>query len=212
MEKTRQIYSKVLSILRTYDLKYKKSYLEKRSNEIINHYDKSLEYFQKRFKANYDQEKLKDIHDLINKQKYSLDELVKDIQNPLLLGITGVGNSGKSSFINSILKKDIAKVNKRAETWLINIISYIKDETKSGDGYLYYEGESSLFKTNEEIKQVFRKEDEAFKKSKKKKRKLRRELKEKDFPVHIREKREQEIENKYSYVSDLYKIKRYHDK
>lgn len=211
MKQAELIYNKILLTLQEKDLRYKEGYLKKRSDTILKDYEVSQKYLEKLLESKYEQKKVLAIREAIIKQKYDLMTLVEDIQNPLLLAVTGVGNCGKSSFVNSILKKDIAQVNKRAETWLIDIINYVENDTKFGDGVVYYKGEMGEKKNFEEIKEIIKKEDLLFNKALEKIHQLRLEVNLEDLSRREKQEKAREIEKKYSHKSKLYKLKRFYD-
>ncbi|MGM0379673.1 MAG: dynamin family protein [Bacillota bacterium] len=211
MEKVVSTYKDILFKLQDYDLKYKKDYIYRRSHEIIEDYKISQKKLEKNKSLDFKQNKLKEILKLIENKKFDLKSMVDEINDPLILAITGVGNCGKSSFINSILKKDIAQVNDRAETWIFNILNYVENNVSNGDGIVYFEGEPGKHKTRQEIKKLIENENEMYDNSIELINKKRKEIKNENINRKEKRKKAKEIKDKYTYKSDLYKIKNFYD-
>ena len=83
---------------------------------------------------------------ILDKKVSDVDEIVSNINSPMLIMVMGEFSTGKSSFINALVKRDIATVGAQPTTAVITKLSYgTEDKIK----VFFRDGTKNFFSANE---------------------------------------------------------------
>ena len=177
------------------------SELDKLMN-IMNNLNKQLELVKK--DINNKESKSQELVLYIQKEIKENIKSIKELENPFLLFVMGLGNYGKSTLINALLQDEIIETSDIPNTWKLDL--FIKSDIEKVR--ITYNDEREVVKNLSNGKKILKEEEFKFKISKKEiskkilsyKNKLSKE-KLKEFKI--------EQEKLYLYKSDIDQIKYY---
>lgn len=153
-----------------------------------------------------DKTKSIDIIDYIQKEITKLKNNVKELENPFVLCIVGCGNYGKSTLINSLIKREIVATKDIPSTWKIDI--FLKSNLEKIE--IIYNNEEKILKSIQGGYRLLKNEEDKYKKSKEKIYKLVQECKKENTKTKKELKEyKRELEEKYLYKSQICKVKYY---
>ncbi|WP_195938292.1 dynamin family protein [Romboutsia sp. 1001713B170131_170501_G6] len=153
-----------------------------------------------------DKTKSIDIIDYIQKEITKLKNNVKELENPFVLCIVGCGNYGKSTLINSLIKREIVATKDIPNTWKIDI--FLKSNLEKIE--IIYNNKEKILKSIQGGYRLLKNEEDKYKKSKEKIYKLVQECKKENTKTKKELKEyKRELEEKYLYKSQICKVKYY---
>lgn len=142
---------------------------------------------------------IKYIEDEIYKTRSSLEEL----KSPFLLFIVGLGNYGKSTLINALLKDKIIQTSDLPNTWKIDL--FINSEREKIE--INYNNNDKKILNIEEGKIFLKTEEDKFKSSKKEISAILNKNKKKYSDIKQLKRYKQNLEEKYLYKSNIVQVK-----
>ena len=123
----------------------------------------------------YTKDKTKSIYiiDYIQKEINKLKNNVKELENPFVLCIVGCGNYGKSTLINSLIKREVVATKDIPSTWKVDV--FLKSNLEKIE--IIYDNEEKILKSIQGGYRLLKDEEDKYKKSKEKIYRLVQELK-----------------------------------
>lgn len=175
--------------------------LEKLMN-LMNKLNKELQLIKKDISSK--ESKSKELVSYIEQEIKENTKSIKELENPFLLFIMGLGNYGKSTLINALLQEKVIETSDIPNTWKLDL--FIKSDNEKVE--ITYNDEREIVKSLSRGKKILKEEEDKFKTSKKEiskkilnyKNKLSKD-KLKEFKI--------EQEKLYLYKSDIDQIKYY---
>lgn len=175
--------------------------LEKLMN-VISKLNKELQLVKKDISNK--ESKSKELVSYIEQEIKENTKSIKELENPFLLFIMGLGNYGKSTLINALLQEKVIETSDIPNTWKLDL--FIKSDNEKVE--ITYSDEREIVKSLSSSKKILKEEEDKFKTSKKEiskkilnyKNKLSKD-KLKEFKI--------EQEKLYLYKSDIDQIKYY---
>ncbi|CED94113.1 P-loop containing nucleoside triphosphate hydrolase [Romboutsia ilealis] len=175
--------------------------LEKLMN-LMNKLNKELQLIKKDISSK--ESKSKELVSYMEQEIKENTKSIKELENPFLLFIMGLGNYGKSTLINALLQEKVIETSDIPNTWKLDL--FIKSDNEKVE--ITYNDEREIVKSLSRGKKILKEEEDKFKTSKKEiskkilnyKNKLSKD-KLKEFKI--------EQEKLYLYKSDIDQIKYY---
>ncbi len=156
----------------------------------------------------YTKDKTKSIYiiDYIQKEINKLKNNVKELENPFVLCIVGCGNYGKSTLINSLIKREVVATKDIPSTWKVDV--FLKSNLEKIE--IIYDNEEKILKSIQGGYRLLKDEEDKYKKSKEKIYRLVQELKKENTKTKKELKEyKRELEEKYLYKPQICKVKYY---
>lgn len=169
---------------------------------LMNKLNKELQLVKKDISNK--ESKSKELVSYIEQEIKENTKSIKELENPFLLFIMGLGNYGKSTLINALLQEKVIETSDIPNTWKLDL--FIKSDNEKVE--ITYSDEREIVKSLSSSKKILKEEEDKFKTSKKEiskkilnyKNKLSKD-KLKEFKI--------EQEKLYLYKSDIDQIKYY---
>ncbi|WP_276703331.1 dynamin family protein [Romboutsia ilealis] len=169
---------------------------------LMNKLNKELQLVKKDISNK--ESKSKELVSYIEQEIKENTKSIKELENPFLLFIMGLGNYGKSTLINALLQEKVIETSDIPNTWKLDL--FIKSDNEKVE--ITYNDEREIVKSLSRGKKILKEEEDKFKTSKKEiskkilnyKNKLSKD-KLKEFKI--------EQEKLHLYKSDIDQIKYY---
>lgn len=175
--------------------------LEKLMN-IISKLNKELQLVKKDISSK--ESKSKELVSYIEQEIKENTKSIKELENPFLLFIMGLGNYGKSTLINALLQEKVIETSDIPNTWKLDL--FIKSDNEKVE--ITYNDEREIVKSLSSSKKILKEEEDKFKTSKKEISKKILNYKNKLSKDKLKEFK-MEQEKLYLYKSDIDQIKYY---
>lgn len=175
--------------------------LEKLMN-IISKLNKELQLVKKDISNK--ESKSKELVSYIEQEIKENTKSIKELENPFLLFIMGLGNYGKSTLINALLQEKVIETSDIPNTWKVDL--FIKSDNEKVE--ITYNDEREIIKSLSSGKKILKEEEDKFKISKKEISKKILNYKNKLSKDKLKEFK-MEQEKLYLYKSDIDQIKYY---
>ena len=175
--------------------------LEKLMN-LMNKLNKELQLIKKDISSK--ESKSKELVSYMEQEIKENTKSIKELENPFLLFIMGLGNYGKSTLINALLQEKVIETSDIPNTWKLDL--FIKSDNEKVE--ITYNDEREIVKSLSRGKKILKEEEDKFKTSKKEISKKILNYKNKLSKDKLKEFK-MEQEKLYLYKSDINQIKYY---
>lgn len=175
--------------------------LEKLMN-LMNKLNKELQLIKKDISSK--ESKSKELVSYMEQEIKENTKSIKELENPFLLFIMGLGNYGKSTLINALLQEKVIETSDIPNTWKLDL--FIKSDNEKVE--ITYNDEREIVKSLSRGKKILKEEEDKFKTSKKEISKKILNYKNKLSKDKLKEFK-MEQEKLYLYKSDIDQIKYY---